>query len=191
MGTRWLKAGRRNAPDERLIMGRHSYGRPNMPWYEGDPPVTVTIGSYTSIADGVEILTGGGHVLERVSLFPFRARWGLPGAFTDGHPSSRGDVVIGSDVWVGREARILSGVAVGHGAVVAAYSVVARAVRPYAIVVGNPAREVRRRFPDEQCNQLLKLAWWDWPDDEVRALVHLLTGDDIGAFLTAAERRSR
>jgi len=56
--------------------------------------------------------------------------------------------VIGSDVWIGREAKILSGVTIGRGAVAARYAVVAKNVRPYAVVAGNPAREVRRRFSD-------------------------------------------
>jgi len=171
---------------DRLIMGRHSYGRPRTPWYKGDPPSTVTIGNYVSIADGVEIVAGGGHPTARVSLFPFRACWQLPGAFEDGVPSSRGNVVIGSDVWIARKATILSGVHIGHGAVVAAHSVVARDVQPYAIVAGNPAREVRRRFSDSQCDRLLSIAWWDWPDERVRAVVDLLAGEDIETFLRVA-----
>jgi acetyltransferase-like isoleucine patch superfamily enzyme len=171
---------------ERLVMGRHSYTRPRTPWFPGDPPTKVTIGNYASIAHGVEIIAGGGHPLQRVSLFPFRAAWHLPGAYADGHPTSRGDVEIGSDVWIGRKARILSGVRIGHGAVVAAYSVVARDVQPYAIVAGNPAQEIRRRFSDEHCERLLATAWWDWPDDRVRAMVDLLTADDVEAFLRVA-----
>lgn len=171
---------------DRLVMGRHSYDRPGTRWYQGDPPTTVTIGNYTSVGEGVEVITGGGHALERVSLFPFRARWGLPGAHEDGQPTSRGNVVIGSDVWIGRDAKILSGVEIGHGAVVAAFSVVSRDVRPYALVAGNPAREKRRRFPDDQCERLLATAWWDWPDHRVRAFVDLLTAEDVEAFLRAA-----
>jgi virginiamycin A acetyltransferase len=59
---------------------------------------------------------------------------------------ARGDIVIGNDVWIGREARVLSGIIIGDGAVIAGYSVVTRDVRPYAIVAGNPAREIRRPF---------------------------------------------
>ncbi len=173
---------------DRLTMGRHSYGRPKTLWFDGDPPTRVRVGNYVSIAKGVEILTGGGHPLERVSLYPFRIRWRLAGAYADGHPTSRGDVIIGSDVWVGRQARILSGVTIGHGAVVAAYSVVTRDVPAYTIVAGNPAREIRRRFADDVCDRLLAVAWWDWPDERVRPMVDLLAGDDVEAFLRAAER---
>lgn len=164
-------------PENRLMMGRHSYGQPNMCLYPGDPPTRVLIGNFVSIAEGVEFIPAGGHPLGRTSLFPFRARWDMPGALEDGHPDSRGDILVGSDVWIGRRACVLSGVTIGHGAAIAAYSVVASDVRPYAVVAGNPAREVRRRFPDEICEQLLSTSWWEWPDDEIRPFVNLLTND--------------
>jgi virginiamycin A acetyltransferase len=77
--------------------------------------------------------------------------------------SSRGDTTVGHDVWLGYQALVLPGVTIGPGAVVAAASVVTGDVPPYAIVAGNPARVVRRRFPDEEVEQLLEAAWWDWP----------------------------
>jgi len=80
---------------------------------------------------------------------------------------SRGDTVVGHDVWLGYSALVLPGVRIGHGAVVAAASVVARDVPPYAIVAGNPARVIRSRFPEEDVARLLRAAWWDWPIDLV------------------------
>ena len=106
-----------------------------------------------------------------------------PGAYADGHPHSKGDIEIGHDVWIGREARVLSGVRVGDGAVIGAYAVVARDVRPYAIVVGNPAREVRRRFTDAQCEALLAIAWWNWPEERILANIDQLNGRDVDAFI--------
>jgi virginiamycin A acetyltransferase len=53
--------------------------------------------------------------------------------------------VVGNDVWLGYGALVLPGVTIGHGAVVAAASVVSADVPPYAVVAGNPARVVRRR----------------------------------------------
>ena len=64
---------------------------------------------------------------------------------------------------LGYSALVLPGVTIGHGAVVAAASVVARDVSAYAIVVGNPARVVRSRFSKEDVERLLRAAWWDWP----------------------------
>lgn len=139
-------------------MGRHSYGSPLVVMFPGET-CRVDIGAFTSIADDVEIVPGGNHPLQWVSTFPFRAMWDLPGAHADGHPASKGDVVIGNDVWIGRGARILSGVTIGDGAVVGAYSVVTRAVAPYAIVAGAPAREVGFRSPAEVREALLVLRW--------------------------------
>ena len=76
---------------------------------------------------------------------------------------SRGDTVVGNDVWLGYRALVLPGVTIGHGAVVAAASVVASDVPPYAIVGGNPARVIRPRYETDDVERLLRAAWWDWP----------------------------
>jgi chloramphenicol O-acetyltransferase type B len=165
-----------------LQMGPHSYGRPKVQWYWGDSGA-VLIGKYCSIAGGVLVLVGGIHPTKFVSTFPFRARFHQPGMYEGGLPTSKGDVVIGNDVNIGKDARILSGVTIGDGAVVGAFAVVARDVRPYAVVVGNPAREVKRRFADEHVERLLRIRWWDWPDEEVLVAAPLLNSDSIDEFL--------
>ena len=170
-------------------IGRHTYGVPRIATYIGDSS-RVVIGSFCSIAEDVEIFTGGNHRPDWVSTFPFRSRFGLPGAFDDGHPASKGDVVIGHDVWVGRGASILSGVTIGDGAVVGAYAVVTKDVRPYAVVAGNPAREIRRRFDDDTIERLITLRWWDWPDERILASVPLLNSDRMDEFLKASEDSS-
>jgi virginiamycin A acetyltransferase len=76
---------------------------------------------------------------------------------------SRGDTIVGHDVWLGYSALVLPGVTIGDGAVIAAASVVARDVPPYAMVAGNPARVIRSRFSDEDIERLLRAAWWNWP----------------------------
>ncbi len=129
------------------------------------------------------MFVGGNHPVEWVSTFPFRAAFHLPGALEDGCPASKGDVVIGHDVWLGAGATNLSGVCIGNGAVVGAETVVSKDVRPYAIVVGNPAREVRRRFGDDEIERLERIAWWDWPIEQIVANVHLLSSAEIVAFL--------
>jgi hypothetical protein len=143
------------------------------------------------MADGVALMIGGSHQIHWVNTFAFRGRFGLDGAFTDGCPESNGDIVIGNDVYVGREARILPGVRIGDGTVVGAHAVVARDVRPYAVVVGNPAREIKRRFTDEQVDRLLRVRWWDWPDEQVFAAVPLLSSGDIETFLDRYEGSAR
>ncbi len=167
----------------RLTMGRHSYGRPSIHVYTGDTAV-VRIGSFCSIAADVEIFVGGNHLLDWVSTFPLRAQLDLPGAYEDGHPATRGDVTIGHDVWLARGAKILSGVTIGHGAVVGAFAVVARDVPPYGIAVGNPMQVVRKRFRDDQIEALLRIAWWDWPEDRVKDAVAELNGGSVEDFVT-------
>jgi len=169
---------------ERLTMGRCSYGDPVLATFPGDT-ACARIGSFTSIGPDVVLMDGGDHRLDWVSTYPFRARLELPGAYEDGHPRSRGDVEIGSDVWIGRGARVRSGITVGDGAVIGAYSVVTRDVRPYAVVAGNPAREVRRRFSDEQVEALQRIAWWNWPMEEITKAIPALCSPEIDAFIAA------
>src|SRR5205807_2369005 len=119
----------RDATDDALTMGRHSYGRPEIVRYVGDGG-RVDIGAFTSIAPGVQIFLGGNHNMRTVSTFPFRLRWGLPNGLDDGAPWSKGNVRIGNDVWIGKDAMVLSGVTIGDGAVVGAGAVVAADVRP-------------------------------------------------------------
>jgi acetyltransferase-like isoleucine patch superfamily enzyme len=169
---------------DRLSMGPHSYGRPLVRWYPGDSEsLRVRIGSFVAIADDVVMMIGGEHRVDWISTYPFRVMFDLPGKYEDGHPRSKGDIVIGNDVWIGRGARILSGVTVGDGAVIGAYSVVTKDVRPYAIVAGNPAGEVRRRFSDEQIEALLRIRWWEWGDAELHAAVSELNSDQIDEFI--------
>jgi acetyltransferase-like isoleucine patch superfamily enzyme len=168
----------------RVSMGRHTYGLPQVVIFGGDTKTCLRIGNYVSIGYDVQILLGGNHRVDWVTTFPLRKRLGLPGADEDGHPASKGDVVISNDVWLGLGAKILSGVVIGDGAVVRAHAVVTRSVRPYAIVAGSPARETRRRFTDEQVARLLKVAWWNWGDSKVRAEVQQLCNPDIEAFLS-------
>ena len=108
----------------------------------------------------------------------------MPGAFCDGHPASKGDVVIDSDVWIGRGATILFGSTIGHGAVIGAEAGVSGSVRPYSVVVGNPESEVKRRFSDA----LLAIRWWDWPMERIREFGHCLCSSDMECFLAACKR---
>jgi len=168
-------------------MGRGSYGDPRVVTFPGDT-AKVDIGSFTSIGRDVQLMDGGNHRTDWVTTFPFRAVYDLDGAYADGHPATKGDIEIGSDVWIGRGARVMSGVRIGHGAVIAAYSVVTKDVRHYAIVAGIPASERRRRFSDEQIEALLEIAWWDWPMARIMECVPSLCDDRIDEFIAVARR---
>jgi acetyltransferase-like isoleucine patch superfamily enzyme len=166
-------------------VGRGSYGGLEVLTF-GDQS-TLKIGNYCSFALGVQVLLGGNHRPDWATTYPFSAIDPRFRHFT-GHPQSKGDVVIGNDVWVAREAMILSGVTVGDGAVIGARAVVSRNVPPYTIVAGNPAVEIRTRFSKEIVERLLALRWWDWPEDRVAAAMPYLLSDRIETFLDAAEQ---
>jgi len=136
----------------------------------GFGPERLIIGRFCAIAAKVRFLmAGANHADHGPSTYPFGvfgAGWADTMDIVMSAPS-RGDTVVGHDVWLGYSALVLPGVRIGHGAVVAAASVVARDVPPYAIVAGNPARVIRSRFPEEDVARLLRAAWWDWPIDLV------------------------
>lgn len=87
--------------------------------------------------------------------------------------------VIGNDVWIGNGAIVLRGVNVGDGAVIGAGAVVTRDVEPYTIVVGAPARPLKKRFSDEIIAELLQLQWWNWTLDEIRQKRELLLSEPL------------
>jgi Hexapeptide repeat of succinyl-transferase len=116
----------------------------------------------------------------------FRELWpGAPGS--EDYHTSRGDVTIGHDVWLGSGAIIMSGVTVGHGAVVAAHAIVTRDVPPYAIVGGNPAKVIRYRFDESIIADLLDARWWDLPQEKIATLIPLLQSDRIRELVAAVK----
>ncbi|WP_122803127.1 CatB-related O-acetyltransferase [Pseudomonas syringae] len=166
--------------------GVGSYGIPEI--LEFDPQAILQVGAYTSMAEGVKILLGGGHRTDWLSTYPFPAMVDKLGDI-EGYAPSKGDVVIGSDCWICTGAMILSGVTVGHGAVVAAGSVVTRDVEPYAVVGGNPCRFIRWRFEQPTRELLLQSAWWDWPMDEIKSIARDLCTEDPQPFLDYVRQR--
>ena len=142
----------------------------------------LTIGRFCSIACGAKFLmTSANHAMKSLStyVFPiFYEEWGHGMPVTEAW-DRRGDIVIGNDVWIGYEAVILSGVTIGHGAVIAARSVVTRDVPPYAIVGGVPARLIRRRFEPETIDALLELRWWDWPPEKLANHLRAIQDGDL------------
>ena len=94
---------------------------------------------------------------------------------------------IGSDVWIGSNACILRGLAVGDGAVIGAGSVVTKDVPPYAVVVGNPARVLKYRFSEEVIARLLRLEWWNMPDEVLRKHVSVFRGDFTEQLISLEE----
>jgi virginiamycin A acetyltransferase len=128
-------------------------------------------------------MNGGNHRLTGVSTYPFAIFAGWDGMW-DGELAfpSRGDTVVGNDVWIGYDALLMPGVRVGDGAVIAARSVVTSNVPPYTIVGGNPAKVIRSRYDDATVARLLQLAWWDWPVDAITEAIPLISQADVDAL---------
>ncbi|GAB2786465.1 virginiamycin A acetyltransferase [Hymenobacter luteus] len=146
------------------------------------------IGKFCALASGVKfIMNGGNHETAPVSTFPFAIFGGgweqlMAGVdIRDKYPS-KGDTVVGHDVWMGHEATIMPGVRIGNGAVVATKAVVTRDVPDYAIVAGNPAQLVRYRFDEDTIARLNRLAWWDWPAEKITRHLALLNAADVAAL---------
>ncbi len=166
-------------------IGEYTYGFPRvLSWGEG---TRLEIGRFCSIAEGVVILLGGEHRVDWATTYPF------PVIFPEarnisGHPRSKGDVIIGNDVWLGKDAMILSGVNIGNGAVIAARSVVTRNIPPYAIATGNPAKIIHYRFTHEQIQALEMIQWWNWPREKIVAFLPLMLSKDIDTFIQTAQQ---
>ena len=139
------------------------------------------IGKFCMIASDVTfIMNGANHLTEAVSTYPF-AIFGKSWANAmDGKSyPTKGDTIIGNDTWIGHKVTIMPGVKVGDGAIIATRSVVTKDVEPYAVVGGNPAKEIKKRFPEETIQKLLEIKWWDWDIEKITANVQHLTGKDI------------
>lgn len=155
----------------------------------GASDVSLTIGDYCSIAEGVTIMLANEHGTDWLTTYPFSLLW-PEGSHLQGHPATKGDVTIGNDVWIGTNTLVLSGTTIGDGAVIGAGSVVRGRIPPYAIAVGNPCRAVMYRFKPDAISTLQALRWWDWPDDIVAQALPILLSDDISGILDFARRHS-
>jgi virginiamycin A acetyltransferase len=139
------------------------------------------IGRFCAIAEGARfVMNGGSHAMGGFSTFPFEIL-GVDLGETPPVPAPR-DTVVGHDVWIGREAMIMPGVTIGSGAIIGAGSVVTADVEPYAVVAGNPAREIRRRVDDATAAALLDLAWWHWSAETIAAAATAIRGTDLAAL---------
>ncbi len=141
----------------------------------------LNIGKFCMIASDVTfIMNGANHLSDAISTYPF-AIFGKDwsNAMEGKEYPKKKDTIVGNDVWIGYGATIMPGITIGDGAVVATKSVVTKDVAPYAIVGGNPAKEIRKRFADQEIDELLKLAWWNWPIEKITSCVQDLTGKSI------------
>lgn len=170
-------------------IGRYTYGYEGLLEYY---PLATSIGRYCSINSTAKIWNN--HSLDCISTHPFLdhplfmkwdeyleqkkiiEKWGN---HRENHPYENSElrnnkpVVIGNDVWIGANVIILPGVHIGDGAVLAAGAIVTKDVEPYAIVGGNPAKLIRKRFDDATIERLLDIQWWNWSDEKIKSNLEL------------------
>lgn len=141
------------------------------------------IGKFCAIASGTTFIMGpANHRISSVTTYPFNVFGGAWEERTPDHLSQlpfKGDIVIGNDVWIGRESVIMPGVKIGDGAIIGAYSVVAKDIPPYTVAGGNPAKVIKKRFDDELTDILLKLKWWDFEAEKLVDFLPLLCDSDL------------
>ena len=165
-----------NKKYKKYDIGKYTYGRPKIFGNEAN----LKVGKFCSISMTTTIYLGAEHHIDWVTTYPFFAKFKEASSKAN---TTKGDVIIGNDVWIGDGAMILSGVTIGDGAVVGARALVTKDVKPYEIVGGNPAKHIKYRFNEEQIEKLLKIKWWNWSIEKIIDNFDLILNDDIDTFI--------
>lgn len=152
-----------------------------------DGSVMIRIGKFCSIGPNVHFLLGVEHRSDWGASYPFNRLLGREHCASLS-VTSKGDIILGNDVWIGADATILSGVSIGDGCVVGSNTVVSKSVEPYSIIVGNPGRVIKRRFQSDQVNMLMEMKWWDWEYQKIYNVLDIIQSDDIGALYSYWKR---
>lgn len=155
----------------------------------------LVIGKFCQIAFGAKFIMGpANHRLCSVTTYPFNV---FGGAWTENTPPHlkqlphKGDIVIGNDVWIGRESVIMPGVKIGDGAVIAAYSIVTRDIPAYTVYGGNPAAFIKKRFDDELIDLLLRFQWWNLEPEALADILPLLCDPDLKKVRQTLQKQVR
>lgn len=140
--------------------------------FAGKAGARITIGNFCAIGPDV-MIRGSNHPLRTAST----SRMIIEMCGLEEPELSKGDILVGHDVWIARGASVLAGVHIGNGAVVGAGAVVTNNVPAYAIVGGVPARVIRYRFSLHIRRQLERISWWYWPSDKIKCNAVFFTQD--------------
>lgn len=178
-----------------ITFGKHSYGDIRI---EGISWGKVEIGKYCSIGQNVVAFMAYDHNMDNISSYPFghpdlpisKKIKSLSPTRDTFHRSSRLKTYIGNDVWIGSNTVLFSDITIGDGAVIGAYSIITKDIPPYSVAVGQ-SRIIRKRFSDEDIEFLLKLKWWDFEDEIVASIGHILCNPNINALRTWAKENKK
>ncbi|MFT7604159.1 MAG: virginiamycin A acetyltransferase [Saprospiraceae bacterium] len=143
------------------------------------------IGKFCMIASEVTfIMNGANHLTKAITSYPFAifgADW--KNAMDGKNYPTKGNTIIGNDVWIGHKVTIMPGINIGDGVIIATNATVTKNVEPYAIVGGNPAKVIKMRFSKEEIDDLLKIKWWDWDIEKITKNVQNLTSANIESLI--------
>jgi len=182
----------------KIPYGRHTYGpQPillgNMPWVSIKAQGS-KIGNFCSIGSDVKFSFLGKHDYSNISTYPFYdfyEKWNYETPlWQKGKPNlskvEAAPIVIENDVWIANNVTIKEGTRISNGATIAMGSLITKDVPPYALVGGNPARIIKKRFNQEQIDNLLKISWWNWEDKKIKKMLPLLASKDIDEFIRSS-----
>jgi virginiamycin A acetyltransferase len=137
------------------------------------------IGKFCQIASGTRfIMNGANHAMDGVSTYPFEV-FGKSWKSAPMNAVSKGDTVIGNDVWFGNSSTIMPGIKIGHGAIIGTNALVTKNIEPYSVVGGNPATLIRKRFDEQTIDFLMQLAWWNWSIEKITENVNAIATGDL------------
>ncbi|MGS0747358.1 CatB-related O-acetyltransferase [Halpernia sp. GG3] len=139
------------------------------------------IGKFCMIASNVTfIMNGANHLTDSITSYPF-AIFGhdWSNAMEGKSYPTKGDTIVGNDVWIGCNVTIMPGIKIGDGAIIATNSTITKDVEPYTIVGGNPAKEIRKRFTEKEIIKLLEIKWWNWTIEKITQNLKHLTDNKI------------
>lgn len=160
--------------DSSLVsVGKKTYGELNVINYSKSRQLI--IGNYVSVGPEVLFIVCGDHPTNHISSYPFKVRFKKQ----QFEATSKGDIIIGDDVWIGARSTILSGVSIGQGAIVAAGTVVAKSIPPYAIVGGVPAKIIKYRFTEDIIEQMKRINYAKISDDFIIQNIDSFYADPI------------
>lgn len=171
-----------------IIAGKYTYGHHDIEVIRPEK-YKVIIGNFCSIASGCKIYLNCNHRKDWITTYPFGHIYQnvFDNFYGYGHPTCKGDVIIGNDVWISSNVTIMSGVTIGDGSIIANNSHVVKDVDPYTIVGGNPAKNISKRFDENTIQKLLEIKWWNWDDDKINQYLPILCSDKYEEFFRGIE----